>query len=293
LEGHLRAVETVLGQLGLRSIRLRYAQLPGFLASLPLGLDAPARSHPMTASAVAAAFPFAGAGASGGAVLLGVDPYGGGLVEFNPFDRAARANQGLPNDHIVILGVSGGGKSLLAKLIALRALPLRPNPRSDERADCWIIDRDGEYRGLVNLAAGRRISLAPGRHGAGLNPLDLPPPANEPSEAPAPIAERLLRVSGLIGLLAGDDGQLRPRQRAIIERAIAAAYAAAGIDDSPTTHRRTMPTLADVQQRLAQGDAEATDLAFRPTIPAWRRPVSICSMMPSGRPPAVSHDPGC
>lgn len=265
LEQRQRAIETVLGQLGLRSIRLRHAQLPGLLATLPLGLDGPRRTHPMTAGAAAAVFPFASGSASGNGVLLGVDPFGGGLVEINPFDRAARSTQGVPNDHIVVLGVSGGGKSLLAKLMILRSLPLRANPRTSGQADCWIIDRDGEYRHLVELAEGRTITLAPGNHGVGLNPLELfsAPTAGSESIPLAPIAERLLRVTGLVGLLIGSEGQLTPRERTIVERSIRAAYATAGIDDQPATHQRVMPTLATVQELLAAGDLEAQDIAFR------------------------------
>jgi type IV secretory pathway VirB4 component len=263
-------LERALGRHGFRTARLRHAQLPGLVASLPLGWDRPRRTHPMTATAAAAAFPFAGAGATGRGVLLGVDPFGGGLVELFPFDRAARGAQGVANDHIVIAGMSGGGKSLTAKLIALRALPLPPVPaRPEIRAEVWAVDRDGEYRALAEMVDGRMITLAPGRHGAGVNPLDLPPAPNEDddgADAPAepdPLAERASRVAGLIGLLAGAGGELTPRERTLASRAIAAAYAAAGVAADPATHARPMPTLADVQALLARGGGEARDLALR------------------------------
>jgi type IV secretory pathway VirB4 component len=277
LEALQRALERVLGEHGFRSARLRHAQLPGFVAGLPLGLDAPRRIHPMTATAAAAAFPFAGAGAAGGGVLLGVDPFGGGLVELHPFDRAARGGRGAVNDHLMVLGQSGAGKSLAVKLIALRALPLAPIPtRPEVRAEVWAVDRDGEYRALADLAGGRVVTLAPGRHGAGVNPLELAP-AGEPTDEPeagaapdadaapaiAPLAERALRVTGLLGLLAGAGGRLTPRERTLATRAIAAAYERAGVGDDPATHDREPPTLATVQELLRGGEAEAADLALR------------------------------
>ena len=249
LEARQRQVEEELGGMGLRSIRLRHQQAPGLQATLPLALDAPRRTHPMTAAALAASFPFATAGARGGPVLLGTNLHSGGLVDLDPFDR------GQPAWHLPILGPSGGGKSYAAKLLILRTLPLRPDG-ADSGCDAWVVDPEGEFVNLARLVGGRVIALTAGDHGVGLNPLDLPPAEEQPdpdTPAPSPVAERMGAVAALVGLLVGQQGALDATEQAIVLQATALAYARQGITTDPATHGRPAPTLADVQEMLAAG----------------------------------------
>lgn len=242
-------LETTLGSLGLHSVRLRHEQLSAFRATLPLGRDEPLHRHPMTAAAVAATFPFAAAAGGGGDnVLLGVDPVGGGLVEFPLF---------VPGDSNVLwLGPSGSGKSYAVKHTLLGSLLLG--------ATVWILDREGEYRPLAEAVGGRIIRLAPGAGGAGLNPLDLPPPLPDDEATGAdPIAERIDAVTTLLGLLIGEPaGGLTQREQVVVERALRATYAAFGVTPDPAT-QTNMPTLADLQARLADGDETSRELAAR------------------------------
>jgi type IV secretory pathway VirB4 component len=245
---HVRHLESVLGGLGLRSARLRFTQAAGYRASLPLGRDEPQRGHAMTAAAVAAAFPLAGGGDSGDGVVLGVDRDGGGLVEL-PLT-------GGPNRNLVVLGPSGGGKSYAVKAALLQAR-LRG-------VAVWVVDREGEYAALCRVASGATVRLAPGT-AAGLNPLALPPAGvADEDDGPAPdaLAERGATVTALLGLLLGADGGLTAHEEAVVDAAVRAAYAAAGVTADPATWQHP-PTLADLQRRLAAGDGLARGLALR------------------------------
>ncbi|MCC7271658.1 MAG: DUF87 domain-containing protein [Alphaproteobacteria bacterium] len=248
----VRHLESVLGGLGLRSVRLTFDQSAGYRATLPLGRDEPGRGHAMTAAAVAAACPLAGGADAGAGVLLGVDLHGGGLVELPAPDAG-------PNRNLVVLGPSGGGKSYAVKAALLQALLLG--------ATVWVVDREGEYAALTAAVGGATVRLAPGTGGAGLNPLTLPPastPDNEGDDDPGPdpLAERAATVIALLGVLIGEGCGLTAREAAAVDAAVQATFAAAGITDDPATWARP-PTLADVRRKLAGGDETARDLALR------------------------------
>jgi hypothetical protein len=119
--------------------------------------------------------------------------------------------------------------------------------------------------GGVNL----RISTTPE---VVINPLDLPPAktisgTGEASEQ-NPVLEQARLVTGLIALMVtdptpdGKPGRMTKAERAVVEGAILAAYAAEGIDaDDPETWNVTaqdVPTLPDV---LAQLERKAADEA--------------------------------
>ena len=107
------------------------------------------------------------------------------------------------------------------------------------------------------------VRLSTGAGGAGLNPLELPPPPEEDDrDGLDPLAERTDRVAGLIGLLVGaEGGRLTPDERALVELAVTDTYARWGIAADPATHDLPPPTLADVQEWLAHADGLGLRLA--------------------------------
>ena len=153
LEERVQHVQEHLDGLGLGSIRLLHEAVPGYQATLPIALDAPRLTHPLTATVLAAAYPFAGGDQGRGHVFIGIGLHGGQLVVFDPFDRDE------PNPHTVIGAPSGAGKSYLTKLIVLRALPISPDG-AGSGCDAWLVDPEGEFVELATYLGGRMISPA-------------------------------------------------------------------------------------------------------------------------------------
>jgi type IV secretory pathway VirB4 component len=160
---------TIMAELGCGVAPLTHRQVDGWRATIPSGISPFGWGREMTASALAAGFPFLRSNLSAGSgVLLGPSLISRELVVVDPFDP------GNPNFNVVVLGTSGGGKSYTAKLLAARLL-LR---------GCQLrcVDPVGEYRALVELFGGSCREIGPGRR-SGLCALGpaVPPGAVGPS----------------------------------------------------------------------------------------------------------------
>jgi len=218
-----------------------FRQLQGWLATRPLGVDPVGVTRTFDTDALAAAFPFASPDlpvpADGGGVLYGTNSVSGGLVWW---DRWAQ-----PNYNAVILARSGAGKSYLAKLDALRSL--------FTGVQVLVVDPEDEYSRLADAVGGTTIRL--GAAGVHLNPLDLDPDGDG-DEA---LVRRGLFVHTLLPVLVGRP--LEPAETAALDRALLAAYAAAGITADPRTHTRPAPLLADLAAALHE-DADAAGVGL-------------------------------
>ncbi|GLL03711.1 VirB4 family type IV secretion system protein [Dactylosporangium matsuzakiense] len=216
-----------------------WRQLPGWTSTLPLGVDALRMRRVFDTDALAAAFPLASAdlpaplpgdGVPPGGVLYGLNTASNGVVWW---DRWA-----CDNHNSVVLARSGAGKSYLVKLDTLRSLY--------DGVHVSIIDPEDEYLRLCEAVGGTAIQL--GHPGVRINPLDIPPGDRRPDA----LTRRALFTHTLIAVLLGQ--QPPPQERAALDKAIAATYAAAGISNDPYTWGRPAPLLRDLAATLQQAD---------------------------------------
>jgi type IV secretory pathway VirB4 component len=219
-----------------------WRHLQGWTSTLPLGVDSLRMRRVFDTDALAAAFPLASAdlpaplpgdGVPAGGVLYGLNTFSNGVVWW---DRWAQENH-----NSVVLARSGAGKSYLVKLELLRSLY--------EGVVTAVIDPEDEYLRLCDAVGGTAIQL--GAPGIRVNPLDIPA-GDRRADA---LTRRALFLHTLTAVLLGQ--QPPPVERACLDRAITATYAAAGINNDPTTWSRPAPLLRDLGAILAADDNPA------------------------------------
>jgi type IV secretory pathway VirB4 component len=190
--------------------------------------------------ALAAAFPFTSpdltAELGSTTVLYGANAASASLVAWDRFAQ--------PNHNSTILGCSGGGKSYLAKLEALRSLYTG--------VEVAVIDPEDEYARLCAAVGGAYLHL--GAPKVRLNPFDLPLRDSDP------LTRRALFLHTLIAVMLGE--QLDKGSTAALDRAIIATYKSAGITFDHRTWRRRPPLMRDLASALARDDnPKAKELA--------------------------------
>jgi len=255
LTAEVAAVRSLAASLLLDARPTTFRALAGWTSCLPFGLDALGQRRTFDTAALAAAFPFTSPDLPGDPVTPAVPSgvlYGRNTTSGGPviWDRFAQDNH-----NAVILARSGAGKSYLAKLEILRSLY-----RGIEVA---VIDPEDEYRPLAEAVGGAHLAL--GAPGIRLNPFDLPVHTTPDGRRTAPrdaLTRRALFVHTVLGVLLGE---LSAAERAAVDRAILAAYTAAGIlGHDARTWARPAPTLGDLAHQLAtSGDSAGRQLADR------------------------------
>lgn len=253
LAAQVSALRTLAASLLIDTCPTSYRAMQGWTATLPLGLD-PIRLHrTFDSHALAAAVPFASAqlppadpvSVTPAGALYGRDGAAGLLFH----DRFGPA---MHNHNEVILGRSGSGKSYLAKTSILRSLY--------RGIETLVIDPEDEYAALCDALGGNHIRL--GAPGVCLNPFDLDihygPSGRRTAPADA-LIRRKLYLHTVIAVLLGEQ---TPAQRAALDTAVTATYAAAGITDDPSSWVRPAPTLSMLRDQLAAaGSPVAVDVA--------------------------------
>ncbi len=155
------------------------------------------------------------------------------------------------NHNSVVLGRSGSGKSHLVKLETLRSL------YRDIQAS--VIDPEYEYARLAAQVGGAYVHL--GADGVRLNPFDLPIHTTAAGRRTAPQDapnRRALFLQTVPAVCLG--AELSAGERAVLDTAIAATYAAAGITTNPRTWTRRAPLMRDLRDTLAAA-ADGASLA--------------------------------
>ena len=168
-------VRNYLDALGLRAVPLRFEQekvLKSAIALFPKSDIEERIGIPMPSVTMAAMYPFIFDSIKdpGLSCLLGVD-FSGGIVLFNQFLYQVKKEFNRNNANMVILGTSGSGKSVTAKLL------LRSNIRNGHKI--VAIDPEGELEDMTNLYGGDFISLGKGGEFGMINPLEVVPDVDE------------------------------------------------------------------------------------------------------------------
>ncbi|WP_131737649.1 VirB4 family type IV secretion system protein [Actinomadura roseirufa] len=240
LDAQVQRVRTVAASLLLDAQPTTFRALQGWTTTLPLGADTIKVRRVFDTAALAAAFPFTSPDLQPDLgdtpVLYGLNAYSAGVVAW---DRFAQDNY-----NSVTLARSGAGKSYLTKLETLRLLY--------QGVHVAVVDPEDEYQRLCRAVGGTHLGLgAPGVH---LNPFDLPTGQGEDT-----VIRRALFAQTLVSTML--DEPLTPPARAVLDRAVMAAYAARGITCDPRTWARPAPLLADVAAQLDQAGESGTPQA--------------------------------
>lgn len=245
LEVEVTRVRTLAASLLLDAKPATFRTLQGWTTTLPLGMDQLKLRRVFDTAALAAAFPFTSpdltAKIGKHPVLYGVNADSSSLVVWDRFAQ--------DNHNSVTLGRSGGGKSFLAKLEALRNLYCG--------VEVAIIDPEDEYGRLARTVGGAHLRL--GAPKVRLNPFDLPQGGRGENDA---LIRRAVFIHTLLAVMLGEP--LDGATKAALDRAIMGAYRAAGITTDARTWGRRPPLLRDLARVLAKDtDPKAKELAAR------------------------------
>ncbi|MEU8324141.1 ATP-binding protein [Nonomuraea sp. NPDC048881] len=233
LAAEVERVRALASSLLLDAQPATFRALQGWTTGLPLGVDSLNLTRTFDTSALAAAFPFTSPDLATEigetSVLYGLSATGSGVVLW---DRYAQDNH-----NSVVLARSGAGKSFFTKLETLRLLY--------QGVEVAVVDPEDEYARLARAVGGTCLSL--GAAGVRWNPFDLPASHGPRDDV---LSRRAMFLQTLIATMLG--GQLSGQARAVLDSAIIATYAAAGITRGPATWTRPAPLLADLVTSLTR-----------------------------------------
>lgn len=236
-----KQVDLTLSSLLIISRKSTLQMEEGFKSTLPMFYDKLQVWRNMDTSSLAMTFPFSTASLTRNeGILYGVNEHDGSLIIFDRFT--------LENANSVILGKSGGGKSFLVKLEALRTLMMG--------TDVIIIDPENEYKKLSDSVGGEFVEFSLNSQYK-INPFDLETDSLEPDE----LQNKLLDLHSLMRVIMGD---LTPAQDALLDRALVMTYQAKNITQDPATFKSEPPLMEDLYKIfLGMETQEATELAVR------------------------------
>lgn len=241
LDRAAKEVEATLGSLLVVAKKATLEMEDGFKSTLPMFQDKLQIWRNMDTTSLATMFPFSTASLTANeGILYGVNQHDGSLIIFDRFT--------LENANSVILGKSGGGKSFLVKLEALRLLLMG--------TEVIIIDPENEYKKMCDLFGGEFVSFSLSSEYK-INPFDLKSDHEEPDE----LSNKILNLHSLMRVIVGD---LTPSQDALLDRALVAVYQQKGITQDVATHKNEPPLLEDLYKVLLGLETpEATEIATR------------------------------
>ena len=241
LEQVSKEVKSNLGSLMIVAKQATLQMEEGFKSTLPMFYDKLAVWRNIDTTALGMTFPFATASLTKNeGILYGVNQHDGSLIIFDRFT--------LENANSVILGKSGGGKSFLVKLEALRLLMMGE--------DVLIIDPENEYRKLCESSGGEFVVFSTVSQYK-INPFDLPKTNVQADE----LSNKILDLHSLMRVIMGD---LTPSQDALLDRALVLTYKQKDITQDPETFNNEPPLLEDLYKVfLGMETPEARELADR------------------------------
>jgi conjugal transfer ATP-binding protein TraC len=236
-----KEVDSTLASLLIVAKSSLLEQEEGFKSCLPIFNDKLRVWRNMDTTSLAMTFPFSTASLTRNeGILYGVNQHDGSLIIFDRFT--------LENANSVILGKSGGGKSFLVKLEAIRLLTMG--------VDVIIIDPENEYAKACNNMGGEFVEFSISSQYK-INPFELPQEFVEPDE----LQNKILDLHSLLRVMMGE---LNPVQDAMLDRALVSVYQNRGITPDPSTFKNQPPYLEDVYKSfLGMETPEARELADR------------------------------
>lgn len=218
---------------------LKYQQLEGFNATLPIGINKIEARRTLTTESLAVFMPFKVQEIQhDGGVFQGVNVISKNMIIVN--------RKYLLNGNCFILGVSGSGKSFTAKEEMVNLL-------LSTDADVMIIDPEREYSALVEAMDGQVIELS-AKSKNHINCLDI---NKEYADGASPIAFKAEFVLSLFEQVIGKGG-VNAIQKSIVDRCLANVYK----NYIKRGYTGKVPTLVDLCNDLKQQpEAEALELA--------------------------------
>lgn len=218
---------------------LKYQQLEGFNATLPIGINKIEARRTLTTESLAVFMPFKVQEIQhDGGVFQGVNVISKNMIIVN--------RRYLLNGNCFILGVSGSGKSFTAKEEMVNLL-------LSTDADVMIIDPEREYSALVEAMDGQVIELS-AKSKNHINCLDI---NKEYADGASPIAFKAEFVLSLFEQVIGKGG-VNAIQKSIVDRCLANVYK----NYIKRGYTGKVPTLVDLCNDLKQQpEAEAIELA--------------------------------
>ncbi|MFP7697072.1 VirB4-like conjugal transfer ATPase, CD1110 family [Trueperella sp. LYQ143] len=219
---------------------LRYMQMDGLNAILPLGVCRLPIKRTITTAVGAVLIPFTSQEIfDSGGNFYGVNALSKNLIVA---DRTQTMNS-----NGFILGTSGSGKSQFAKF-EIEQIFLR---RAHD--EILIIDPEREYAALCQELSGTRVVISPGSPHC-INPLALDKDMSAESN---PLRDKCAYVLSLIEVLIGGASGLSAQKRSLIDRCAQGLYSTYW-----NTDEATPPTLLSLHDELATQDFdEARELA--------------------------------
>jgi type IV secretory pathway VirB4 component len=236
-----KEIDSVLASLLIVARQATLEMEEGFKSTLPIFYDKLAVWRNMDTTSLATTFPFATASLTRNeGILYGINQHDGSLIIFDRFT--------LENANSVILGKSGGGKSFLVKLEALRLLMMG--------VDVIIIDPENEYKKIAEAVGGEFVEFSM-KSQYKINPFDLTSTNAEPDE----LSNKILDLHSLMRVIMGD---LTPSQDALLDRSLVLTYREKNITQDPETFKNEPPLLEDLYKTfLGMETPEAKELADR------------------------------
>lgn len=218
---------------------LKYQQLEGFNATLPIVINKIEARRTLTTESLAVFMPFKVQEIQhDGGVFQGVNVISKNMIIVN--------RKFLLNGNCFILGVSGSGKSFTAKEEMVNLL-------LSTDADVMIIDPEREYSALVEAMDGQVIELS-AKSKNHINCLDI---NKEYADGASPISFKAEFVLSLFEQVIGKGG-VNAIQKSIVDRCLANVYK----NYIKRGYTGKVPTLVDLCNDLKQQpEAEALELA--------------------------------
>lgn len=239
-----KQVSSTLASLLLIGKKATLQMEEAFKTTQPICVDKMNITRNMDTTSLATTFPFTSSELTANeGVLYGINEHNDSLIIFDRFS--------MENANEVVLGKSGGGKSFLVKLEALRSLMFG--------ASVIIIDPEEEYEALAHSVGGDYISFSFSSE-THINPFDLSGTNDDPQENDLQykIGFTLTRLLKIMV------GTTTPEEDAIMHNALEATYRQKGITYDPTTHSKEPPILEDLYKVLIGMESQTSqNLALR------------------------------